>query len=107
MNDEDVQAIEQVKQFLAGSGAFKIGGVSIEERYRWIQTVLVRFKYYQLKRAFERSDSAIYRETERLFPGTGIKTNTRIQSKGAIEEGTIQKASVPQELYCGRHCLVS
>jgi hypothetical protein len=51
MNDEDVQTIEQVQQFLAGSEALHFGGVSVEERYRWIQTVLVRFKYYQLKRA--------------------------------------------------------
>ena len=46
-----VQTIEQVKQFLAGSEALYFGGVSVEERYRWIQAVLVRFKYYQLKRA--------------------------------------------------------
>src|SRR4030042_5658126 len=50
MNDEDLQTIEQVKQFLEGSEALKFGGVSIEERYRWIETVLVRFKYSQLRR---------------------------------------------------------
>jgi len=51
MNDERLQTIGQVKQFLAGSEALDFGGVSVEERYRWIQTVLIRFKYYQLKRA--------------------------------------------------------
>jgi len=51
MNDERLQTIEQVKQFLAGSGGLDFEGVSVEERYQWIQTVLVRFKYYQLKRA--------------------------------------------------------
>jgi hypothetical protein len=51
MNDERLQTIEQVKLSLAGSEALDFGGVSVEERYRWIQTVLVRFKYYQLKRA--------------------------------------------------------
>jgi hypothetical protein len=51
MNDERLQTVEQVKQFLAGSGALDFGKVSVEERYQWIQTVLVRFKYYQLKRA--------------------------------------------------------
>ena len=45
MNDEELRTIEQVKQFLAGSEALTFGGVSIEERYRWIETVLVRFKY--------------------------------------------------------------
>jgi phage regulator Rha-like protein len=51
MNDERLQTIEQVKQFLAGSEALDFGGVSVEERYQWIQTVLVRFKYCQLNRA--------------------------------------------------------
>jgi transposase InsO family protein len=51
MNDERVQTTEQVMRFLAGSEVLDFGGVSVEERYQWIQTVLVRFKYYQLKRA--------------------------------------------------------
>jgi hypothetical protein len=51
MNDERLQTVEQVKQFLAGNEALDFGGVSVEERYQWIQTVLVRFKYYQLNRA--------------------------------------------------------
>ena len=51
MNDGRLQTVEQVKQFLAGSEALDFRGVSVEERYQWIQTVLVRFKYFQLKRA--------------------------------------------------------
>ena len=51
MNDERLQTIEQVKQFLEGSEALEFGGVSIEERYRWIEGVLKRFGYYRLKRA--------------------------------------------------------
>jgi hypothetical protein len=51
MNHERLHTVEQVKQFLAGSEALDFGGISVEERYQWIQTVLVRFKYYQLKRA--------------------------------------------------------
>jgi hypothetical protein len=33
MNDERLQTIEQVEQFLAGSGTLDFGGVSVEERY--------------------------------------------------------------------------
>ncbi|MBM3119804.1 MAG: integrase, partial [Chloroflexi bacterium] len=51
MNDEKLTTIEQAKQFLNGSETLRFEGVSIEERYQWIQTVLIRFKYYQLKRA--------------------------------------------------------
>jgi len=51
MNDEKLQTIEQVRRFLAGSEALDFRGVSLEERYQWIQTVLVRFEYCQLVRA--------------------------------------------------------
>ena len=51
MNDEKLQTIEQVRQFLEGSKALDFGGASIEERYRWIETVLVRFTYSRLNRA--------------------------------------------------------
>ena len=51
MNDEGLQTIEQVKQFLEGSEALEFRGVSVEERYHWMETVLVRFRYYGLKRA--------------------------------------------------------
>jgi transposase InsO family protein len=50
MNDEKLNTVEQIKQFLEGSDALEFEGVSIGERYRWIETVLVRFKYPQLKR---------------------------------------------------------
>jgi len=50
MNDEKLNTVEQVEQFLEGSEALEFGGVSIEERYQWIETVLVRFKYSQLRR---------------------------------------------------------
>ena len=51
MSDEDIQTIEQVKQFLAGSEALEFGGISIEERYQWLESVLSRFKYHWLSRA--------------------------------------------------------
>ena len=51
MNDEELRTIEQVKQFLEGSEALTFEGVSIEERYRWIEAVLMRFKYHRLNRA--------------------------------------------------------
>ena len=51
MNDEELRTIEQVKQFLEGSEALTFRGVSVEERYRWIERVLVRFTYFRLHRA--------------------------------------------------------
>jgi len=51
MNDESLATIEQVKQFLAGSEAIIFRGVSIEERYPWMESILVRFSYFRLSRA--------------------------------------------------------
>ena len=51
MNDKELQTIEQVKQFIAGSAGLEFRGISLGERYQWIEAVLVRFTYYRLKRA--------------------------------------------------------
>ena len=40
MNDEKLPTIEQVKQFLEGSEAVEFTGISVEERYDWIEAVL-------------------------------------------------------------------
>jgi len=50
MNDEKLVTVEQVKRFLAGSEALTFAGVSIEERYSWIASILVRFTYQRLNR---------------------------------------------------------
>jgi len=50
MNDEGLQTIEQVRQFLEGSEAVEFRGVTAKEKYRWIEEVLIRFRYHHLKR---------------------------------------------------------
>ena len=50
MNDDDIRTIEQVKQFLGSSKPLAFEGVSIEERYRWIERVLARFTYQRLSK---------------------------------------------------------
>ena len=107
MNDEKLNTVEQVKQFLEGSEALKFGGISLEERYRWIETVLVRFKYSQLRRDEKGVIRRYIRESERILSGTGIPIDKALQATGAIKEGTLQKAQVPQEVYADGHCLVS
>ena len=51
MNDERLKTIEQVNQFLGGSEALEFGGVSVKERYQWIEMVLERFRYHRQKRS--------------------------------------------------------
>jgi transposase InsO family protein len=51
MDDRQLQTIEQVRQFLEGSEAVEFRGLTAQERYYWIEEVLIRFKYHHLKRA--------------------------------------------------------
>jgi len=51
MNDGQLQTVEQVEQFLEGSEALEFKGLSAEEKYKWIETTLVRFSYIRLKKA--------------------------------------------------------
>jgi len=50
MNDGQLQTVEQVRQFLEGSEAVEFRGLTAREKYYWIEGVLIRFKYYLLKR---------------------------------------------------------
>ena len=50
MNDESLQTIEQVRQFLVGSNGVEFRGLTAKEKYRWIEEVLIRFRYHRLKR---------------------------------------------------------
>jgi len=51
MNDEQLQTVEQVRQFIEGSEAVEFRGVTAKEKYNWIEEVLIRFSYHRIKRA--------------------------------------------------------
>ncbi len=50
MNDGRLQTIEQIKQFLEGSEVLEFRGLSVEEKYQWIEVGLVRFSYLRLNK---------------------------------------------------------
>ena len=50
MNDRQLQTVEQVREFLEGSEAVEFRGLRAQEKYYWIEEVLIRFKYHRLKR---------------------------------------------------------
>jgi len=87
MNDERLQTMEQVKQFLEGSEALDFGGVSVEERYQWIETVLVRFKYFRLKKA---EKGLIRRYIEKVSGYSPAQLSRLIQ--GYHQRGQLRKA---------------
>ena len=89
MNDEKLQTIQQVKQFLEGSERLELKGVTVDEKYSWIEMVLVRFRYYRLKktekgmirRYIEKVSGYSRAQISRLMGG--------IQADGAIEKDKI------------------
>jgi hypothetical protein len=50
MNDEQLQTLEQVKEFVAGSQAVQFRGLNTSEKYQWLEGVLKRFRYPKLKK---------------------------------------------------------
>ncbi len=50
MNDGQLQTVERVRGFLEGSEAVEFGGLTAQEKYCWIEEVLIRFRYHRLKR---------------------------------------------------------
>jgi transposase InsO family protein len=50
MNDEQLQTLEQVRNFIKGNQAVEYKGLNTHERYAWIEEVLNRFRYYKLKK---------------------------------------------------------
>ena len=51
MNDTQIKTLEQVRQFLEGTGAVDLTIDAKEDRYAWIQHTLIRFRYRQLGKA--------------------------------------------------------
>jgi len=51
MNDGQLQTVEQVRGFLEGSEAVEFRGLTAQEKYYWLEEVLIRFRYHRLKRA--------------------------------------------------------
>lgn len=49
MNDGQLQPIEQISQFLEGSAALEFRDLSAEKKYKWTETVPVKFKHNRPK----------------------------------------------------------
>ncbi len=89
MNDDDIQTIEQVKQFLGGSKPLEFEGLSIEERYRWIEKVLVRFTYQRLSK----SEKGVIRQYIEKMSGYS-----------RAQEGRFSQKALSHQVHYKRHC---
>ena len=50
MNDSHMVNISQIKEFIKISKDIEFRGASKEEKYRWIEEVLIRFRYFSLRK---------------------------------------------------------
>jgi transposase InsO family protein len=100
MNDEDIQTIEQVKQFLAGSECLEFRGASLEERYRWLETVLVRFTYSRLNRA---EKGVIRRYLEKVSGYSRAQVCRLIRHYN--QQGRLRKALYERHRFPGKYTL--
>jgi len=48
MNDSHIVSIAQIKEFLKIAKGVEFKGSSKKEEYQWIETVLIRFRYFTL-----------------------------------------------------------
>jgi transposase InsO family protein len=97
MNDEQIQTIEQAKQFVLGSEALAFRGVSVEERYQWVEAVLMRFKYYRLKRA---EKGVIRRYIEKVSGYSRAQVSRlirRYNRRGRLERSHGERHRFPQK----------
>jgi hypothetical protein len=50
MNDERLQTLEQVREFIKGNRAVEFKGLNAREKYTWTEEVLKRFRYQKLRK---------------------------------------------------------
>jgi transposase InsO family protein len=50
MNDEQLQTLEQVRRFVEGSREVEFEGVNTKEKYKWMEEVLKKYRYFRLKK---------------------------------------------------------
>ena len=107
MNDDDIRTIEQVKQFLGGSKPLEFEGVSIEERYRWIERVLVRFTYQRLSK----SEKGVIRQYIEKMSGYSRAQVCRLirkfNQRGQIRKADSNKRRFPTKYTTGDIALLA
>jgi transposase InsO family protein len=55
MNDSHMVSISQIKEFIKVANSIQFQGASRKEKYAWIEEILLRFRYFSLKKKKEKS----------------------------------------------------
>jgi hypothetical protein len=97
MDDKQIQTLEQVKQFVESSQTIEFKGINTQEKYRWIEEVLRKFKYQWLKK---NGKGIIRRYIEKV---TGYSRSQaarlveRYQESGRLKVTEYQRHRFPQK----------
>jgi len=97
MNDGNVQTIEQVRQFMGGSEALEFRALSVGEKYKWIEEVLIRFRYHRLKRV---EKGVIRQYIERITGYSRSQVSrliTEYKQRGRIKQAPYRRHRFPRK----------
>jgi transposase InsO family protein len=87
MNDKKIRTLDDIRAFLQGTSEIEFSIEDKDERYRWIQATLVRFRYLSLGKA---DRGLVLRYLER-FSGYSRQTLTRLVAQYR-KTGKIQRS---------------
>ena len=100
MNEAQVRTLEQLRQVLAGTQDLEFRGAEDDEgRYAWIEQVLSRFGYRQLRRA-ERGLVLAYLQR---FSGYGRAQLTRLVSRWVSGKALVKNYRRPEHAFARRY----
>jgi hypothetical protein len=97
MNDAGLQTIEKVKRFLEGSQSLGFGVIPVDERYLWIETVLIRFKYPQRSWADERVIRWYIEEVSGYCEAQVSQLIKRYNQRGQLNKANYRRHQFPKK----------
>lgn len=77
MDDSGITTVSQVKKLLTASEGLKLKSASREDKYRWLETILKRFKFFEL----EREEKGLLRRYIKQMTGISESQLTRLIKK--------------------------
>jgi transposase InsO family protein len=96
MDDSQTESLEQIRAFLAGSSEVRFAAQRREEVYGWVEQILVRHQYANLKRP----DKGLVRRYIACMTGLSRAQVTRLITQfdhtGRVKAATYQRTKFPQ-----------
>jgi len=77
MDDSGITTVSQIKRLLTASEGIKLKSASRDDKYRWLETVLKRFTFFDLRR----KDKGLLREYMKQMTGISESQLTRLIEK--------------------------